>query len=162
MNRPYAEYNKPKSRDAQVPEKDPEFLATIDEREDLLRRRLQNPDEKKRFRNAYAFKSGADYSTLKPYCEDIVTVVDGFSEHLDIVRAKLELGLKNYDSDKDVLVTIGRSIDNMLVGMIVAQKILEKPKARQSYAIAVYYASHYKFYEVYLDPTIETTEMQYR
>lgn len=128
-------------------------------RDEILRRRLINPDEKKRFRNAYALKAGMDYSTLKPFCEDIVMVVDGFADHIDIVRAKMELALREYDSDKDVLVVVGRSFDNLLLGMIVSQKILQKPKSRQSYAIAVYYGFSYKFYEVFLDPTIEAHEI---
>jgi hypothetical protein len=128
-------------------------------RDEILRRRLINPDEKKRFRKAFALKAGMDYSTLKPYCEDVVMAVDGFADHIDIVRAKLELALREYDSDKDVLVVVGRSFDNLLVGTIVAQKVLTKQKSRQSYAIAVYYGFSYKFYEVFLDPTIEAHEI---
>lgn len=129
-------------------------------RHELLRRRLEDPDEKKQFRTAYAFKAGADYSTLKPFCEDVVVAIDGFADHTDIVRAKLELALANYDSDKDVIVTVGRSIDNMLVGMIVSEKVRQKPSARQSFAIAVYYGFSYRFYEVALDPTLETRRIQ--
>ncbi len=129
-------------------------------RHEVMRQRLNDPDEKKQFRKAYAFKVGADYSTLKPFCEDITVAIDGFADNTDIVRAKLELALAEYDSDKDVLVVIGRSIDNLMVGMIVTQKVLKKPKARQSFAIAVYYGFSYRFYEVYLDPTIETHRIQ--
>lgn len=129
-------------------------------RQELMRRRLDNPDEKKQFRKAFAFKAGADYSTLKPFCEDIIVAIDGFADSTDTVRAKLELALSEYDSDKDVLVVIGRSIDNLMVGLIVAEKVRQKPNARQSFAIAVYYGYSYRFYEVYLDPTIETHRIQ--
>lgn len=129
-------------------------------RHELLRRRLEDPDEKKQFRTAYAFKIGVDYSTLKPFCEDIRVVIDGLVENNDIVRAKLELALADYDSDKDVIVVVGRAIDNLLVGMIIAQKVLQKPYARQSFAIAVYYGYSYRFYEVSLDPTLETRRIQ--
>lgn len=126
-------------------------------RQEILRRRLQDPDTKKQFRNAYAFKVNADYSTLKPFCENIIVALDGYVDHTDMVRAKLELALADYDSDKDVIVTIGRSIDNLLVGFLVAEKVRQKPKSRQSFAVAVYYYGRtYRFYEVYLDPTIET------
>lgn len=125
-------------------------------RQELLRRRLQEPEQKKQFRTAYAFKAGADYSTLKPHCENIVVVLDGNAEAIDIVRAKLELALADYDSDKDVLVTIGRSIDNLMTGLIIAEKVRQKPVARQSFAIAVYYGFSYRFYQVYLDPTVES------
>jgi hypothetical protein len=129
-------------------------------RQELMRRRLENPDEKKQFRKAFAFKAGADYSTLKPFCEDVIVCIDGFADHTDVVRAKLELALADYDSDRDVLVVIGRSIDNLMVGLIVAEKVRQKPNARQSFAIAVYYGFSYRFYEVYLDPTIETHRIQ--
>lgn len=129
------------------------------ERTELLKKRLLNPDEKKMFRNAYCFKAGYDFSTLKPYCENIVMVTDGYSDHIDNVRARLELGLQEYDSDKDLIVLAGRVIDHLLVGQIITQKILEKPKAYQSYAIAVYFNYSYIFYQVYLDPTIEAHEM---
>lgn len=129
-------------------------------RHELLRRRLDNPDEKKQFRKAFAFKAGADYSTLKPFVEDVVVAIDGFADNTDVVRAKLELALSGYDSDRDVLVVIGRSIDNLMVGLIVAAKVAQKPKSRQSFAIAVYYGFSYRFYEVFLDPTIETHRIQ--
>lgn len=131
-------------------------------RQELLRKRLNDPDTKAQFRKAFVFKIGGgdyDYSTLKPFCEEIVLAVDGFAEHLDKVRAKLELALADYDSDKDILVMVGRAIDNFLVGTIVAQKVLQKPKARQSWTIGVYYHDRYKFYEVFLDPTIESHEV---
>lgn len=130
-----------------------------DERAELLRNRLTDPTAKKMFRNAYCFKVGYDFSTLKPYCENLVMVTDGYSDHLDNVRAKLELGLQDYDSDKDVIVLAGRVIDSLLVGQIVTQKILQKQKIFQSYAIAVYFNSSYIFYQIYLDPTIEAHEM---
>lgn len=136
-----------------------EELERVEERNELLRKRLKDPTAKKMFRNAYCFKAGYDFSTLKPYCENVVMVADGYSEHIDIVRAKMELGLAEYDSDKDVVVMAGRAIDHLLVGQIITQKILEKPKAFQSYAVAVYYNSSYIFYQIYLDPTIETHEM---
>jgi len=129
-------------------------------RQDYLRRRLEDPDKKKQFRKAFAFKAGADYTTLKPFCDEIIVAVDGYIEPVDVVRAKLELAMADYDSDKDVIVVIGRSIDNLMVGMIVAEKVRQKPKSRQSYAIAVYYGYSYRFYEVYLDPTIETHLLQ--
>lgn len=129
------------------------------ERGEILRRRLLDPTVKKRFRNAYALKAGANYQTLKPYCENIIMAADGFAEHPDIARAKLELAMKDYDPDKDVLVVIGRSFDNILVGLIACQRLLEKPKVRQSFAVAVYYNFSYKFYEVSLDPEIETREI---
>lgn len=129
-------------------------------RQELMRRRLENPDEKKQFRKAFAFKAGADYSTLKPFCEDIIVAIDGFADHTDVVRAKLELALAEYDSDRDVVVVVGRSIDNLMVGLIVSEKVRQKPYARQSFAIAVYYGYSYRFYEVYLDPTIETQRIQ--
>lgn len=132
------------------------------ERSEILRQRLIDPTTKKRFRNAYTFNVGANYQTLKPYCENIIVAADGYADHVDIVRAKIELAMQDYDSDKDVLVVIGRSFDNLIVGMLVCQKILEKPKARQSYAVAVYYNSAYKFYEIFLDPTIESHEMYLR
>lgn len=125
-------------------------------RQELLRRRFENPDEKKQFRNAFALKAGPDYSTLKPFCEDIVVAIDGFADHADVIRAKLEIALKDYDSDRDVLVVVGRAFDNLMVGLLVVQKVLQKSKARQSFAIAVYYGFSYRFYEVFLDPTIET------
>lgn len=125
-------------------------------RQELLRRRLEEPEEKKQFRTAYVFKAGADYSTLKPYCENVVTVLEGNAEAIDVARAKLELALADYDSDKDVIVTIGRSIDNLMLGLILAEKVRQKPIARQSFAIAVYYGFSYRFYEVYLDPTVES------
>lgn len=132
------------------------------DRDEILRRRLIDPTEKKRFRNAYAFKVGWDYSTLNPYCENIIVAVEGFADHTDIIRAKLELAMKDYDSDKDVIVIVGRAFDNLLTGMFVAQKVLEKPKATQSFAIAVFYNFYYKFYEVFLDPTVETRELYFK
>lgn len=129
-------------------------------RQELLRRRLEDPDVKKQFRRAYAFKAGADYSTLKPFCEDIIVAIDGMVDNTDVVRAKLELSLADYDSDRDVIVVVGRAIDNLLVGLAVAEKVSHKPAARQSFAIAVYYGFSYRFYEVYLDPTIETRRIQ--
>lgn len=128
-------------------------------RNELLRQRINDPDIKKQFRNAYVLKASMDYSTLKPFCENIVLATDGYADHVDRVRTKLEFQLQEYDSDQDVLVMAGRSIDNLLVGIIVAQKILQKPKARQSYAIAVYYNNYYKFYQLFLDPTIESYEI---
>jgi len=137
----------------------PATMQEIAEREEILRRRLTDPDTKKNFRHAYTFKVGYDYSTLKPYCEDIIQAVDGYAEHIDIARAKMEVALQDYDSDHDVLVMAGRSFDNLLVGMIVVQKVLQKPKVRQSFAIAVYYMNRYKFYELPLDPTLESHEI---
>lgn len=128
-------------------------------REELLRRRFDNADEKKQFRNAFAFKAGMDYSTLKPFCEDVVVAIDGFADNSDVIRAKLEIAFKDYDSDKDVLVVVGRAFDNMMVGLLVCQKVAQKPKSRQSFAIAVYYGFSYRFYEVHLDPTIETRRL---
>lgn len=129
------------------------------ERFEFLSRRLKNPDEKKMFRNAYCFKSGYDFSTLKPYCENLVLAYDGYSDHIDIVRKKLEDELAGYDSDKDLIVLAGRVIDHLLVGQIITQKILLKPKAYQSYAIAVYFNYRYIFYQIYLDPEIHAEEM---
>jgi hypothetical protein len=129
------------------------------ERDEILRRRIMDPTERKRFRNAYAFKVGADYGTLFPFCENIIVATEGYADHIDITRAKLELALKDYDSDKDVLVGIGRSLDNLIVGMLVVQKILQKPPSRQSYAIAVYYNFSYRFYEIFLDAAIAAHEI---
>lgn len=131
-------------------------------RQELLRRRFNDPDVKKTFRNAYTFKIGMDYTTLSPYCENIIMATEGFADQTDRAREKLEKALSDYDSDKDVIVVVGRAFDNLLVGMIVAQKILQKPIARQSFAIAVYYASSYKFYEIFLDPSIESHEIYIR
>lgn len=128
-------------------------------REDILKRRILDPDVKRKFRNAYAFKAGWDYSTLNPFCENIIMATEGFADHIDRSRAKLELAMKDYDSDKDVVVVVGRSFDNLLVGTIVAQKVLKKPVAFQSYAIAVYYNFSYRFYQVFLDPMIESYEL---
>jgi Zn-dependent M32 family carboxypeptidase len=129
------------------------------ERGELLEKRFRDADEKRVFRNAYAFKVSYDYSTLKPYCENIILATDGYADHLDKSRAKLEVAMEDYDPDKDVIVVVGRAFDNLLVGMIVAQKVMEKPKARQSYAIAVYYDYHYSFYQVFLDSSIESYEI---
>lgn len=128
-------------------------------RNHLMDQRFRDPTAKKIFRNAYVFKIGADYSTLKPYCENVIVATDGYVDHMDNVRNNLETQLADYDSDKDVIVMIGRAFDNLLVGMIVTQKVLQKPKHRQSFAIAVYYQAHYHFYEVALDPSIESHEV---
>lgn len=164
-NDPYRDRRKviftpPTAHDAELEKQQREsYQRERNHRNHLMDQRFVDPDAKKTFRNAYVFKTGADYSTLKPYCENIILVTDGFVDHLDNVRKNLETNLAEYDSDKDVIVVIGRAFDNLLVGMIVAQKVLEKPKHRQSYAIAVYYKAHYMFYEVPLDPSVESHEV---
>jgi hypothetical protein len=129
------------------------------ERSELQKKRYADPDVKRKFRNAYCFKVAYDYSTLKPYCENLIMATDGYGDHLDLVRARLETNLVDYDSDKDLIVPAGRTIDHLLVGQIITPKILEKPKIRQSYSIAVYLNYSYKFYMIYLDPTIDTHEV---
>lgn len=134
----------------------------VRERREVLQRRLRDPEAKKTFRNAYCFKAGYDYSALGPYCENLIMVSDGMTDHIDNTRRKLEQGLSDYDSDKDVLVMAGRVIEHMLAGQIVTQKVLQKSKPYQSYAIAMYLNPNYIFYEIFLDPTVESREVAVR
>lgn len=128
-------------------------------REQILRDRINDPDKKKMFRNGYVFKAGWDYSTLNPYCENIIQATEGYADHIDRSRAKIELNLRDYDSDKDVIAIVGRAFDNLIVGTLIAQKVAQKPVARQSFAVAVYFDFSYTFYQVFLDSTIETYEI---
>ena len=140
----------------------PEDIQGIKERREVMQKRLSNPDQKKLFRNAYCFKVGYDFSSLKPYCENLVMVTDGWSDHIDNTREKLEKGLEDYDSNKDLIVLAGRVIDHLLVGQIITQKVLEKPKAYQSYAVAMYLNPNYIFYEIYIDPATPSQEIDSR
>lgn len=137
----------------------PEDIEGIKERRQLMQKRLANPDQKKLFRNAYCFKVGYDFSSLKPYVENLIMVTDGWSDHIDNTRAKIEEGLADYDSNKDLLVLAGRVIDHLLVGQIVTQKVLEKPKAYQSYQVAMYLNPNYVFYEIFIDPSTPSQEV---
>lgn len=137
----------------------PEDIQGIRENREVMQRRISNPDHKKLFRNAYCFKVGYDFSSLKPYCENLIQVTDGWSDHIDKTREKIEQGLAEYDSNKDLLVLAGRVIDHLLVGQIVTQKVLAKPKAYQSYAVAMYLNPSYIFYEIFIDPTIPSQEI---
>ena len=128
------------------------------ERMELLKRSFIDPDQKKPFRTAYCFKA-YNFSSLKPYCEDIVVAIDGYGDHIDKIRAKLERMLKDYDPDKDLIVPVGRATDNVLVGQIVAQKVALKPKIQQSYVMGIYLDWSYKFYQIHLDPSIESYEL---
>lgn len=132
------------------------------ERRQALHERIFDQDAKKPFRNAYTFKVGYDFSSLKPFCENIIMVTDGLSDHINNTRMKLVEGLKEYDSDKDVIVLAGRSIDTFLTGQIIAGKVAQKAKPYQSYAVAVFLNPNYIFYEVFLDPAIETHEIRTR
>lgn len=134
------------------------FSRSVDE---VLRQRLDEMEDKrkKQFRYGYVFKRGVDFSLLEPYCEHVIIATDGIADPLDKARLKLELSLRDYDPSRDLIVIYGRSMDNLLAGMIVVQKVLEKPKAYQSYAVAVFYDSYYRFFEVFLDPTIESHEI---
>lgn len=130
------------------------------EREAILERRFSDPTEKKQFRNAYYFKAGNyDYSSLAPYCENLVMATEGYGEHVDVTRRKLRNALAEYDSDKDLIVLAGRVIDHLFAGQIIYEKVLAKPKHKQSYAIAIFYNGSYHFYMVALDPGIETYEI---
>jgi hypothetical protein len=131
----------------------------IHEREKITEQIISNSEQKKLFRNAYCFKIGYDFSILKPYCENIIMVTDGLVDHIDNTRRNIERGLADYDSNKDLIVLAGRVVDHLLVGQVVTQKVLKKPVAYQSYQIAMYVNSYYKFYEIYLDPNIQTREV---
>jgi hypothetical protein len=131
----------------------------VDERRKLIEQRISNSEQKKLFRNAYCFKIGYDFSILKPYCENIVMVTDGLVDHVDNTRRNIEKGLEDFDSNKDVIVLAGRVIDHLLVGQVVTQKVLKKPIAYQSYQVAMYVNSYYAFYEIFLDPSIPSQQV---
>lgn len=137
----------------------PEDIQKIREQREVLQKRISNPDQKKLFRNAYCFKVGYDFSSLKPFCQELIMVTDGWSDHIDNTREKIEKGLADFDSNKDLLVLAGRVIDHLLIGQIVTQKVLEKPIAYQSYQVAMYLNPAYVFYEIFIDPTIPSQEI---
>lgn len=130
------------------------------ERVELMRKRFVDPEEKKQFRYAFCFKAGYDFSSLKPYCEEIKMVTDGMGDHFDKIRARIELGLMEYDSDKDLIVPAGRAVDNLFVGQTIAPKILQKPRVNQSYAIAVYTDYRYIFFMIPLDAALESYQIR--
>lgn len=136
-----------------------EEISRMNDRRKVLVDRITDQDTRKPFRNAYCFKAGYDFSSLKPYCESLIMVTDGWSDHIENSRAKLILGLEGYDSDKDVVVMAGRSIDHFIAGQIVTEMVLRKPKVHQSYAIAVYLNPNYIFYQIYLDASVPAHEI---
>lgn len=137
----------------------PKYPTYPEENSDSNRRRFQDPDEKKQFRNAYCFKAGYDFSALKPYCDELIIVIDGLGDHFDKIRPRLEKGLADFDPNKDLIVPAGRAVDHLFIGQILAAKLADKPKAQQSYALAVYIYPDYIFFMVPLDPNQESYEI---
>jgi hypothetical protein len=124
-------------------------------------RLLHQEHDVKRFRHAYVIKPGQfDFSALKPFCDRIIFVTDGYGDHVDSIREQLNDGLDSFDPNKDVIVPVGSAMVNVLAGAIV-QRMLEGHKA-DSFAMGIFLEGNYHFWRVHTDPAIESYEILLR
>jgi hypothetical protein len=80
--------------------------------------KMENP----LFRRALCVKPGFRYSALKPYCQRIEFITDGFATDVESISKQIAETLNSYDPDIDVLVPTGTGIVNMLIGYYIANK----------------------------------------
>lgn len=85
--------------------------------------------EKPSFRIAFCAKPGFRYGALKPYCQEIEYVTDGFSTDLENLSWQVAETMSDYDPDKDVIIPTGTGIVNILIGYYIANKFPESSVA---------------------------------
>jgi hypothetical protein len=81
-------------------------------------KRIENPI----FRKALCVKPGFRYSALKPYCQEIEFITDGFATDIDELSLQIIEAMTHYNPDEDVLVPTGTGIVNILLGYYIANK----------------------------------------
>lgn len=74
------------------------------------------------FRKALCVKPGFRYSALKPYCQEIEFITDGFATDIDQLSSQIAEAMVDYDPDEDVLVPTGTGIVNILIGYYISSK----------------------------------------
>jgi hypothetical protein len=79
-----------------------------------------NKIEDPQFRKAYCVKPGFRFAALKPYCEEVEFITDGFVTDVEHIAEQIRESMKDYDPDRDVLVPTGTGIVNMLVGYYIS------------------------------------------
>lgn len=125
-----------------------------------MQRNYKDREQKRQFRYAYVLKTGFNYSPLAPYCERVISAVEGIGDHVDNVKDQLEESLSNFDDEKDVLIPVGNAYINVLAGMILHRKLAEKKSLKQiSFAMGIWSEGSYTFWMVYSDKDMEAYEI---
>lgn len=115
----------------------------------------RDPDNRVGFRNAYVLKAGKfDFSSLKPYCERIIFVTDGYGDHVDNLREQVIEHLQHFHPDKDVIIPIGSPMVGVLAGQLMQRYISEKQG--DSYAMGIFLEGRYHFWRISCLPWIES------
>jgi len=86
------------------------------QKEDIAK--LENP----MFRKALCVKPGFRYSALRPYCQEIEFITDGFATDIDSISLQIAEAMIDFDPDHDVIVPTGTGIVNMLIGYYISSK----------------------------------------
>jgi hypothetical protein len=115
----------------------------------------------KRFRHAYVIKPGQfDFSALKPYCERIIFVTDGYGDHVDSTRQQLHEGLANFDAEKDVIIPVGSAMVNVMAGAVIQEKLNASGKKNwNSFAMGIFLDGSYHFWRIHDNPSTESYEI---
>jgi hypothetical protein len=122
--------------------------------------RFQDPDIDKKFRYAYVMKPNHNYGVLKPLCQKIVFVVDGWGDNIDKIRKELEASLVDFDDQKDIIIPTGSSYINMIAGSIIQRKLAKKyPDKTISYMMGLWLNGSYVFWRFYSNPEMESYEI---
>lgn len=79
---------------------------------------LKNP----KFRRAYCLKPQFNYDSLRPYCDDIVFVTDGFRTKLTDLAEQIEENMIDFNPREDCIIPTGTSITNIFIGFYLCQK----------------------------------------
>lgn len=77
------------------------------------------PRKNPRFRRGYVLKPGFNYGALRPYCDSIVHVSDGFKTEPEEICQQLQEGLQDFDPKQDCIVPVGNAMVNVLSGYIL-------------------------------------------
>lgn len=122
--------------------------------------------EAKRFRYAFVVKPGHNFAPLRPYCERLVFLTDGLTDHVDVIREQIEENMQEYDPEKDVLIPVGTSLANMITGTVIHRILLERYKpGHRNYAIGMFQfisqeeGGKYVFYRLATEPDRESYEI---
>ena len=118
-------------------------------------REMVHKIEDTQFRTAYCVKPGFRFAALKPYCDKVEFITDGFATDIEPIAEQIRESMKDYDPDRDVLVPTGTGIVNMLVGYYisyyhpdssVAVAFFQKEVTKFNRTVIPEYYEFYRFY----------------
>lgn len=101
------------------------------------------------FRKAHVLKPGFNFSSLGPYCEEIVFSTDGHAETVEEQWNQLKIKMLDFDANRDVLIPIGSASLCSMAGTVLTRLCLHSGRKNwTSYAMGVYRDIDYQFWRV--------------